>query len=61
VKNIAKVGKKYKVNYQGEAPNCKAANTVCNTDAQAVIEYIDSERNTLTPLSYEVVTFNRAQ
>ncbi|QUM90968.1 bifunctional metallophosphatase/5'-nucleotidase [Moritella sp. 36] len=61
VKNIAKFGKKYKVNYQGEAPNCKAANTVCNTDAQAVIDYISSERNTLTPLNYEVVTFNRAQ
>jgi 5'-nucleotidase len=61
VKNIAKVGKKYQVNYQGAAPNCKADNTVCNTDAQAVMNYIDSERNTLTPLSYEVVTFNRAQ
>lgn len=61
VKNIAKVGKKYQVNYQGDAPNCKADNTVCNTDAQAVMNYIDSERNTLTPLRYEVVTFNRAQ
>lgn len=61
VKNIAKVGNKYKVNYQGSAPNCKAANTVCNTDAQAMIDYIAAERQTVTPLSYEVVTFNRAQ
>jgi 5'-nucleotidase len=61
VKNIAKVGNKYKVNYQGAAPNCKAANTVCNTDAQAMIDYIAAERQTVTPLNYEVVTFNRAQ
>ncbi|MGF1868740.1 bifunctional metallophosphatase/5'-nucleotidase [Photobacterium indicum] len=61
VKNIAKVGNKYKVNYQGAAPNCKAENTVCNTDAQAMIDYIAAERQTVTPLSYEVVTFNRAQ
>jgi len=61
VKNIAKIGNKYKVNYQGAAPNCKAANTVCNTDAQAMIDYIAAERQTVTPLSYEVVTFNRAQ
>ncbi|PSU46376.1 bifunctional metallophosphatase/5'-nucleotidase [Photobacterium frigidiphilum] len=61
VKNIAKVGNKYKVNYQGAAPNCKAANTVCNTDAQAMIDYIAAERQTVMPLNYEVVTFNRAQ
>ncbi|WP_318443020.1 bifunctional metallophosphatase/5'-nucleotidase [Photobacterium leiognathi] len=62
VKNIDKVGDKYKVNYQGgKAPNCKAANTRCNTDAQAVIDYIDQGRQHLVPLGYEVVTLNRTQ
>lgn len=61
VKNIDKVGNKYKVNYQGSVPNCKAVNTVCSTDAQAVIEYIATKRNTLTSLSDEVVTLNRLE
>nr|WP_305462438.1 5'-nucleotidase C-terminal domain-containing protein [Photobacterium leiognathi] len=62
VKNIDKVGDKYKVNYQGgKAPNCKAVNTRCNTDEQAVIDYIDQSRQHLVPLGYEVVTLNRTQ
>ncbi|MDP2534051.1 5'-nucleotidase C-terminal domain-containing protein [Photobacterium damselae subsp. piscicida] len=62
VKNIAKNGDKYKVNYVGgKAPNCKAENVRCNTDAQSVIDYIANNRQTVTPLSYEVVTFNRAK
>ena len=31
----------------------------CNTDAQAVIDYFNEQRRTLTPLSYETVTLNR--
>ncbi|HIF9314042.1 TPA: bifunctional metallophosphatase/5'-nucleotidase [Photobacterium damselae] len=62
VKNIAKNGDKYKVNYVGgKAPNCKAENVRCNTDAQSVIDYIANDRQTVTPLSYEVVTFNRTK
>ncbi|PSV45932.1 MULTISPECIES: bifunctional UDP-sugar hydrolase/5'-nucleotidase [unclassified Photobacterium] len=61
VKNIEKVGDKYQVNYQGAAPNCKAANMRCNTDAQAVIDYIQQSRPNLVPLSYEVVTLDRVQ
>ncbi|WP_434361250.1 bifunctional metallophosphatase/5'-nucleotidase [Parasalinivibrio latis] len=61
VKNISKSGDKYKVNYVGSAPNCKADNTRCNTDAQGVIDYIDHARPVVTPLSYQVVTFNRAK
>jgi len=59
VKNIGEVGGKYKVRYETEGPNCKAENTRCNTDAQSVIDYISNERPTLTPLDYQVVTFER--
>ncbi|OAN11075.1 bifunctional metallophosphatase/5'-nucleotidase [Photobacterium jeanii] len=61
VKNIEEVNGKYKVHYQGKAPNCKAANTRCNTDAQGVIDYIADKHPTLKPQSYEVVTFKRAK
>ncbi|ELR63493.1 5'-nucleotidase [Photobacterium marinum] len=61
VKNIEEVSGKYKVHYEVSGPNCKAANTRCNTDAQAVIDYVADEQPALAPLSYEVVTFNRAQ
>ncbi len=60
VKNIEEVGGKYKVRYESEAPNCKADNTRCNTDAQAVIDYIADEMPVITPQEYDVVTFNRA-
>ncbi|MGF1723930.1 bifunctional metallophosphatase/5'-nucleotidase [Photobacterium nomapromontoriensis] len=60
VKNIESVKGKYKVRYEGAAPNCKAENTRCNTDAQAVIDYIAENTPVLKPLNYEVVTFNRA-
>ncbi|PSW09979.1 bifunctional metallophosphatase/5'-nucleotidase [Photobacterium sanctipauli] len=60
VKNIKEVNGKFKVQYEGAAPNCKAENTRCNTDAQAVIDYIAQEMPVLKPLNYEVVTFNRA-
>ncbi|SMY36370.1 NAD 5'-nucleotidase precursor [Photobacterium malacitanum] len=59
VNNIEKVGDKYQVNYQGAAPNCKAANTICNTDAQAFIDYVAQDRQQLVPLTYSVVTFDR--
>ncbi len=59
VKNIEKVGDKYQVIYQGATPNCKAANTVCNTDAQAFIDYVAQARHQLVPLTYSVVTLDR--
>lgn len=61
VKNIEEVGGKYKVRYETQTPNCKAENTRCNTDAQAVIDYIANEQPTLAPLDYQVVTFERAK
>ncbi|MCG7499589.1 bifunctional metallophosphatase/5'-nucleotidase [Vibrio sp. Of7-15] len=61
VKNIAEIDGKYQVNYHSSLPSCKDDNVRCNTDAQSVIDYIANEKATLTPLSYEVVTFNRAQ
>ena len=61
VKNIEEVGGKYKVRYETAAPNCKAESTRCSTDAQAMIDYIANERSTLTPLDYQVVTFERAK
>ncbi|MGF1836866.1 hypothetical protein [Photobacterium sanguinicancri] len=61
MKNIEEVNGKYKVRYEGKAPNCKAANTRCNTDAQAMIDYIANEMPVITPQSYEVVTFKRAK
>lgn len=60
VKNIESVKGKYKVRYEGAAPNCKADNTRCNTDAQAVIDYIAENTPVLKQMPYEVVTFNRA-
>ncbi|PSU34794.1 bifunctional metallophosphatase/5'-nucleotidase [Photobacterium lutimaris] len=60
VKNIEEVGGRFKVRYEGEAPNCKADNVRCNTDAQAVIDYIAENMPTLKPLDYNVVTLNRA-
>ncbi|WP_263322355.1 5'-nucleotidase C-terminal domain-containing protein [Endozoicomonas sp. Mp262] len=60
VKNIEKVNGKYKVNYEGEAPTCKAENIRCNTDAQAVIDYISNELPVVAPQDFDVVTFNRA-
>ena len=59
VKNIEKQGDKYQVVYQGQAPDCKAANTICNTDAQAFIDYVGQTRRQLVPLSYSVVTLDR--
>ncbi|UJF16933.1 bifunctional metallophosphatase/5'-nucleotidase [Vibrio sp. SS-MA-C1-2] len=59
VKNINSVDGKYKVNYLGAKPNCKADNTECNTDALAMIEYVEHSRPVLTELSYDVVTLNR--
>ncbi|PSU62103.1 bifunctional metallophosphatase/5'-nucleotidase [Photobacterium phosphoreum] len=59
VKNIKQVDDKYQVIYQGAAPNCKAANTVCNTDAQAFIDYAAQARHQLVPLAYSVVTLDR--
>lgn len=61
VKKIDSVNGKYKVRYEGAAPNCKADNTRCNTDAQAVIDYMAENTPVLKPISYEVVTFNRAK
>lgn len=46
--------------YQGQALNCKAENVKCNTDAQSVVETLTPLKS-LTPLSYETVTFNRAK
>ncbi|MGR5141028.1 bifunctional metallophosphatase/5'-nucleotidase [Photobacterium sp. DNB23_23_1] len=60
VKNIVESEGRFKVNYEGEAPNCKADNFRCNTDAQAVIDYIAENMPTLKPLDYNVVTLNRA-
>ncbi|MGF1704038.1 5'-nucleotidase C-terminal domain-containing protein [Photobacterium makurazakiensis] len=60
VKNIEEQNGRFLVNYEGQAPNCKADNTRCNTDAQAVIDYIAQEMPVIKPLSYEVVTFERA-
>ncbi|MGF1689171.1 5'-nucleotidase C-terminal domain-containing protein [Photobacterium japonica] len=60
VKHIESVNGKYKVRYEGSAPNCKADNTRCNTDAQAVIDYMADNTPVLKPLPYDVVTFNRA-
>ncbi|PSW13164.1 bifunctional metallophosphatase/5'-nucleotidase [Photobacterium rosenbergii] len=60
VKNIVEADGRFKVNYEGAAPNCKADNFRCNTDAQAVIDYIAENMPTLKPLDYNVVTFNRA-
>ena len=59
VKNIDKVNGKYRVNYENDGPQCKAENTRCNTDAQAVIDYIEEDLIDVTPRNYEVVTFNR--
>lgn len=61
VKNIVEIDGKYQVNYHSSLPSCKDDNVRCNTDAQSVIDYIANERTTLTPLNYEVVTFQRAQ
>lgn len=60
VQRIEAVNGKYNVHYATQGPDCKAANTRCNTDAQAVIDYIADKKPVLTPLSYEVVTLNRA-
>ena len=59
VKNIEMVGEKYKVNYKGIEPNCKASNERCNTDAQALIDFIATQMPVIKPLPYEVVTLNR--
>ena len=59
VKNIEKQGDKYQVIYQGKAPNCKAVNTDCDTDAQAFIDYVSQTRHQLVPLPYSVVTLDR--
>lgn len=54
---------KTKVVYSGDILDCKdeTKDIVCNTDAQAVIDYIAAEQQTLTPISYETVTLNRAE
>ncbi|MGF1794236.1 bifunctional metallophosphatase/5'-nucleotidase [Photobacterium profundum] len=51
------------VKYEGEDLDCKdeTKDIVCNTDAQAVIDYIAAEQQTLTPISYETVTLNRIE
>ncbi|EAS41425.1 5'-nucleotidase, partial [Photobacterium profundum] len=51
------------VKYEGEDLDCKdeTKDIVCNTDAQAVIDYIAAEQKTLTPISYETVTLNRVK
>ena len=61
VKNIDKVDGKYKVNYAGTAPQCKTESTRCNTDAQAVIDYIANELPVITAQTHEVVTLKRAE
>ncbi|WP_299018508.1 bifunctional metallophosphatase/5'-nucleotidase [uncultured Photobacterium sp.] len=61
VNNIEEIGGKYKVHYEVSGPNCKAESTRCNTDAQAVIDYVANEQPSLAPLNYQVVTFNRAK
>ncbi|PSV46918.1 bifunctional metallophosphatase/5'-nucleotidase [Photobacterium indicum] len=55
---------KYKVEYEaGRVLDCKdtTKEMECNTDAQAVIDYIKAEKPTLTPISNETVTLNRAE
>lgn len=51
------------VKYEGEDLDCKdeTKDIVCNTDAQAVIDYIAAKQQTLTPISYETVTLNRVE
>lgn len=46
--------------YSGEVLDCTAQNVDCSTDAQAVIDFVRSELQSVTPLPYPVVTFNRA-
>ncbi|MGF1732229.1 bifunctional metallophosphatase/5'-nucleotidase [Photobacterium kasasachensis] len=59
VENIEEADGKYKVRYETQGPDCKAENTRCNTDAQSVIDFIANERPALTPLDYQIVTFER--
>ncbi|CAH0533987.1 NAD 5'-nucleotidase [Vibrio stylophorae] len=61
VKNVQEKEGKFVVNYLDQVPDCKADNVRCNTDAQAVIDYIAAEQPVLQPLNYEVVTLNRAK
>ena len=52
---------KYKVIYENESIDCDNPSFSCNTDAQAVIEYIKVNHPTLAPNSYETVTLERVE
>ncbi|MBY5992740.1 bifunctional metallophosphatase/5'-nucleotidase [Ferrimonas balearica] len=54
-------GSSYTAVYADGAPDCDQTGAQCNTDALAVIEYIDDTRNELVEMQYQGVTLNRAQ
>lgn len=52
---------KYKVIYKDQSIDCDDSSFSCNTDAQAVINYIKANHPTLEPISYETVTLERVE
>ncbi|KZZ48965.1 bifunctional metallophosphatase/5'-nucleotidase [Thalassolituus sp. HI0120] len=59
VSHIELNGKKFKTIYQSEPLNCKASHVRCDTDAQAVIDFISAERTPLRPFANPLVNFLR--
>lgn len=59
ISHIERNGKKLKAIYQSEPLNCKASNVRCDTDAQAVIDFISEERAPLRPFADSLVNFVR--
>lgn len=60
VKNIEEVDGHYKVNYENAAPDCRNSRFRCNTDAQAVVDYISRQLPVVRPLAQNIVVFKRA-
>ncbi|PMH45035.1 bifunctional metallophosphatase/5'-nucleotidase [Vibrio sp. 10N.286.49.B3] len=44
--------------YSDDQPDCDAVNVACNTDAQAMIDWLDTEINTLVEVEFPPVTLN---
>ncbi|MGR5066613.1 bifunctional metallophosphatase/5'-nucleotidase [Photobacterium sp. DNB22_13_2] len=61
VERIEEDNGKYNVIYQDKSIDCDNPTFSCNTDAQAVIEYIKANHATLEPISYETVTLERVE
>ncbi|WP_419813091.1 bifunctional metallophosphatase/5'-nucleotidase [Bacterioplanoides sp.] len=59
VSRVVRHGDKLKTQYQVTALNCKAADIRCDTDAQAVIDFISQVRTSLRPLPYPLVYIKR--